>query len=182
MFLAQLLVLVEIQVRSRCQTRVVLATQTFLAQPLVPEAVQVHQEVTHMATLMATLMVTMMVMMIVATAMMTKQKHETYVVENLKNSGFKAWLNTRAAKVTAISVGAALALGSAFTAGAVLGKFVSIDEHRDGFAQKFDRDGDSKFNGQLPPRPNQAPDGDRDGFDPNDNNQAPQSTTPNKAP
>jgi hypothetical protein len=88
---------------------------------------------------------------------------------------------SRSAKITAISVGSAVALGVAFTGGVVFGKVADLDDHGPGFAEKFDRDGDHKFSGdgQRPPRPDHAPDGDRDGFGPGDQQQGPETTSPN---
>lgn len=112
---------------------------------------------------------------------MAKQNDDTYVVEEQKVSKLKTWAKSRSAKITAISVGSAVALGAAFTGGVVLGK-VTVNDHRGpGFAQDFDRDGDHKFpgDGQRPPRPDHAPDGDRDGFGPGDDQQGPETTSPN---
>ena len=76
-------------------------------------------------------------------------------------SRFRSWLSSRSAKITAISLGAAVALGLAFTGGAVAAK--SIFEHREGpsFANGFERDGDHgpEFDGKRPPKPGHGPEG-----------------------
>lgn len=91
---------------------------------------------------------------------------EPYIVEDVaKNSKFRNWFKSRGAKITAISVGAAVALGAAFTGGVVAAKSVLPDNDGPGFANGFDRDGDHRppFDGPRPPKPNHAPDGDRQG-------------------
>lgn len=112
---------------------------------------------------------------------MAKQQDDTYLVENPRVSKLKTWAKSRSAKVIAITVGSAVALGAAFTGGVVLGKVTGTDDRGPSFAEKFDRDGDHKFpgDGQRPPRPDHAPDGDRDGFGPGDQQQGPETTSPN---
>ena len=80
---------------------------------------------------------------------------QTYVVEETNQSRIRGWMGTRAAKVTAISVGSALAIGAAFTGGVVAAKTVLPQHDGPGFAEGFDRDADGpqKFDGQRPPKP-----------------------------
>lgn len=112
---------------------------------------------------------------------MAKQQDDTYVVDEPKVSKLKTWAKSRPAKITAIAAGSAVALGAAFTGGVVLGHISDSDDRGPGFAEKFDRDGDHKFpgDGQRPPRPDHSPDGDRDGFGPGNNQQDPETTSPN---
>ena len=112
---------------------------------------------------------------------MAKQQDDTYVVDEPRVSKLKTWAKSRAAVITALSVGSSLALGAAFTGGVVLGTATTSDDRGPSFAEKFDRDGDHKFpgDGQRPPRPDHAPDGDRDGFGPGDQQQGPETTSPN---
>ena len=91
---------------------------------------------------------------------------ETYIVEDgKKTSKFRGWISSRPAKITAIAVGAALALGIAFTGGALAGRELLGGHDGPGFANDFDRDGDhrSPLDGPRPPKPDHGPDGDRDG-------------------
>lgn len=115
--------------------------------------------------------------------------NDAYVVEEVKESRIRNWMGTRAAKVTAISVGSALAIGAAFTGGVVAAKTVLPHQDGPGFAEEFDRDGDHRppADGQRPPKPgHDAIDGDRDGdkggqfqVDPNQTSSpAPTTTTP----
>jgi hypothetical protein len=67
---------------------------------------------------------------------------ETYIVEEAKQSSFKAWLSSRPAKIAAITVGSAVAIGAAFTGGVVAAKTVLPQHEGPGFAVPFDRDGD----------------------------------------
>lgn len=116
---------------------------------------------------------------------MAKKNDDTYVVEEVKTSKFKGLAKSRPAKITAIALGSAVALGAAFTSGVVLGKVAGFDDRGPGFAEKFDRDGDHKFpgpDGQRPPRPDHAPDGDHDGFAPEGVPNAPQTTSPDTTP
>ena len=91
------------------------------------------------------------------------QENETYLVDAPKESRLRNWSNSKAAKITAISVGSALAIGAAFTGGVVAAKTVLPQQDGPGFAEGFDRDGDGphEFDGQRPPKPGH--DGDRDG-------------------
>ncbi len=115
--------------------------------------------------------------------------NDAYVVEEVKESRIRNWMGTRAAKVTAISVGSALAIGAAFTGGVVAAKTVLPHQDGPGFAEEFDRDGDHRppADGQRPPKPGHDDfDGDRDGdkggqfqVDPNQTSSpAPTTTTP----
>lgn len=91
---------------------------------------------------------------------------EPYIVEDAKSgSKFRNWITSRPAKITAISLGAALALGVAFTGGALAGRQIFSDHEGPGFANDFDRDGDHRppFDGAHPPKPGHGPDGDRQG-------------------
>lgn len=91
---------------------------------------------------------------------------ETYIVEDGKQtSKFRGWISSRPAKITAIAVGAALALGIAFTGGALAGRELLGGHDGPGFANDFDRDGDhrSPLDGPRPPKPDHGPDRDRDG-------------------
>lgn len=119
---------------------------------------------------------------------MTKKENlenETYVVETAKPSRIRNWMGSRSAKITAISVGSALAIGAAFTGGVVAAKTVLPQHDGPGFAEGFDRDGDGPhdFDGQRPPKPGHD---DRDGeqggsfkVDPNDTSApTPSTTTP----
>lgn len=93
-------------------------------------------------------------------------ENETYLIEEVKASKFKNWMSSKAAKVTVISVGSALAIGAAFTGGVVAAKTVLPQQEGPGFANGFDHDGDhdGQFNGQRPPKPGHDDrDGDRDG-------------------
>ena len=89
---------------------------------------------------------------------MTKKENlenETYVVEEAKQSRVRGWISSRGAKITALAVGSALALGASFTGGVVAAKTVLPNGDGPGFAERFDRDGDrpKDFDGQRPPRP-----------------------------
>ena len=104
-------------------------------------------------------------------------ENETYIVEEAKPSRLRNLMSSRATKITAISVGAALAIGAAFTGGVVAAKTVLPQHDGPGFAQGFDRDGDrpAPADGQRPPKPGH--DFDRDG-DKSGQFQAPSTTTP----
>ena len=94
-----------------------------------------------------------------------KLTNDAYVVEEVKESRLRNWMGTRAAKVTAISVGSALAIGAAFTGGVVAAKTVLPHQDGPGFAEGFDRDGDHRppADGQRPPKPGDDDGGDGDG-------------------
>lgn len=110
---------------------------------------------------------------------MAKKNDDTYVVEEVKTSKFKDWAKSRPAKITAIALGSAVALGAAFTSGVVIGKVAHFDDRGPGFAEKFDRDRDHRFPGHDGrERPDHAPDGDRDGFAPDGGPMVPQAPTP----
>ena len=68
--------------------------------------------------------------------------NDTYIVEDAKQSSFKAWISSRPAKITAITVGSAVAIGAAFTGGVVAAKTVLPQHEGPGSAVPFDRDGD----------------------------------------
>jgi hypothetical protein len=82
-------------------------------------------------------------------------ENETYLVEEPKQSRFSNWKTGRAARITAISVGSALAIGVAFTGGVVAAKTVLPHQDGPGFAGEYDRDGDHRkpFDGPRPPKP-----------------------------
>lgn len=87
---------------------------------------------------------------------------DPYIVEEVaKSSKFTAWYKSRPAKIAAISVGAAVALGAAFTGGVVAAKSVLPNSDGPGFANEFDRDGDHRppLDGTRPPKPGHGPDG-----------------------
>lgn len=83
------------------------------------------------------------------------QENETYLVEEPKQSRFSSWKSGRAAKITAVSIGSALAIGAAFTGGVVAAKTVLPHQDGPGFAGEFDRDANhgKPLNGQRPPKP-----------------------------
>lgn len=91
------------------------------------------------------------------------------------------WAKSRPARIAAIAAGSAVALGASFSGGVVFGQISHSDNRGPSFAEKFDRDGDHKFpgHGQHPPRPDHSSDGDRDGFGPGDDQQDPETTSPN---
>lgn len=96
------------------------------------------------------------------------QENQTspYIVEDVKQaSKLRSLISSRPAKITAISVGAALALGIAFTGGALAGRELIGGHEGPDFANNFDRDADhrSPFDGPRPPKPNHGPDGNREG-------------------
>lgn len=96
---------------------------------------------------------------------MAKQENnqEIYINEDEKStSKFRTWISSRPAKITAISIGGVLALGFAFTGGALAGSQLLGDHDGPGFANSFDRDGDheSKFDGDHSPRSEHGPDAD----------------------
>jgi hypothetical protein len=68
--------------------------------------------------------------------------NDTYIVEEAKQSSLKAWLSSRPAKIAAITVGSAVAIGAAFTGGVVAAKTILPQHEGPGFAVPFDRDGD----------------------------------------
>jgi hypothetical protein len=68
--------------------------------------------------------------------------NETYIIEEAKQSSLKAWLSSRPAKIAAITVGSAVAIGAAFTGGVVAAKTVLPQHEGPGFAVPFDRGGD----------------------------------------
>lgn len=122
---------------------------------------------------------------------MTKNENlsnDPYVVEEAKVSRIRNWISSRGAKITAISVGSALAIGAAFTGGVVAAKTVLPHQDGPGFAEGFDREGDHRppADGQRPPKPGHGDfDGDHDGdkngqfqIDPNQTS-SPDSTTTN---
>lgn len=82
-------------------------------------------------------------------------ENETYLVEEPKQSRFSNWKTGRAARITAISVGSAVAIGAAFTGGVVAAKTVLPNQDGPGFAGEYDRDGDHRkpFDGPRPPKP-----------------------------
>ncbi|BDS50175.1 hypothetical protein [Rhodoluna lacicola] len=87
---------------------------------------------------------------------MAKQDENTYINEDEKGpSKFRSWLSSRPAKVTAISVGAAVALGFAFTGGALVGSQLLDDHEGPGFANQFEHDKEHRapFDGPRPPKP-----------------------------
>lgn len=87
---------------------------------------------------------------------------DIYINEDAKSpSRFRSWISSRPAKITAISVGAALALGFAFTGGALAGRQLLGGHDGPGFANSFDRDGDHgpEFDGKRPPKPGHGPEG-----------------------
>jgi hypothetical protein len=89
---------------------------------------------------------------------------DTYIVESTKqDSKFKTWLNRRPVKITAIAVAGVLALGLAFTGGALAGRELDRDHQGPGFAHEFDRDHNPKFDGERPDKPGHNFDGDQDG-------------------
>lgn len=91
---------------------------------------------------------------------------QTYVVDEPKASRFSSWKSSRAAKITAISIGSAVAIGAAFTGGVVAAKTVLPHQDGPGFAGEFDRDGDQRppQDGPRQPKPgHEDRDGDRDG-------------------
>lgn len=82
-------------------------------------------------------------------------ENETYLVEEPKQSRFSSWKSGRAAKITAVSIGSALAIVAAFTGGVVAAKTVLPHQEGPGFAEEFDRDAShgKPFDGQRPPKP-----------------------------
>lgn len=90
-------------------------------------------------------------------------ENETYLVEEPKQSRFSNWKTGRAARITAISVGSALAIGAAFTGGVVAAKTVLPTQDGPGFAGEYDRDGDHRkpFDGPRPPKPGHGENEDR---------------------
>jgi hypothetical protein len=120
---------------------------------------------------------------------MTKNQtpsNDPYVKEDKKpNSKFQNWISSRPAKITAISIGAALALGVAFTGGALAGRELLGGHDGPGFAKNFDHDGDHKppFDGNRPPKAGHQFDGDQDGNFKFDGGQPPApSSTPSNTP
>lgn len=92
--------------------------------------------------------------------------NDPYIVESAKSdSKFKNWLNRRPVKITSIAVAAALALGLAFTGGALAGRELLGDHEGPGFANQFDRDHGHKpqFDGERPAKPVHEFEGDQDG-------------------
>jgi hypothetical protein len=110
---------------------------------------------------------------------------DSVVNRNSNAAKIKASLNklakARQIKIVALSVGSMVVLGAAFTGGVLLGKVTDSDDRGPSFAEKFDRDGDHNFSGEekRPPRLDHAPDGDRDGFGPGDQQQGLETNTPN---
>ena len=106
---------------------------------------------------------------------MNAKAEPTYIHEEVPN---QPWIKSKAGKLTSIIVGGVIVLGGAFGAGLVVGAEAG---HSIPGIGGFDRDGDHKFSGdgQRPPRPDHAPDGDRDGFGPGDQQQGPETTSPN---
>ncbi|MEN9955542.1 MAG: hypothetical protein RLY34_349 [Actinomycetota bacterium] len=82
-------------------------------------------------------------------------ENETYLVEEPKQSRFSGWKSGRAAKITAVSIGSALAIGAAFTGGVVAAKTVLPHQDGPGYAEEFDRDANhgNPLIGQRPPKP-----------------------------
>ena len=86
-----------------------------------------------------------------------KSNDETYIVDETKHSRFKSWSKNRVAKITAISVGSALAIGASFSAGVFAANTVLPGHDGKSFAGSFEREGhhDKPGHGER--------DGDRDG-------------------
>lgn len=105
---------------------------------------------------------------------------DPYIVEDVKQtSKLRGWISSRPAKITAIAVGSALALGTAFTGGALAGRELIGGHDGPRFAKDFDRDADhrSPLDGPRPPKPGHGPDGDRDGQFKMDGTQPPAPTS-----
>jgi hypothetical protein len=91
---------------------------------------------------------------------------DPYIVESSKQgSKFKGWFGRRPVKITAVIAAAALALGLAFTGGALAGGALLGNHDGQGFAHEFGQDREHKpqFEGQRPPKPGHEFEGDQDG-------------------
>lgn len=90
---------------------------------------------------------------------------QTYVVDEVGTSRFSKWKGSRSARITAISIGSALAMGVAFTGGVVAAKTVLPHQDGPGFAEQFDRYGDhgAPDVGPRSPKPGHDDRDDRDG-------------------
>jgi hypothetical protein len=116
----------------------------------------------------------------------SNSENETYIVEEIKQSKLRDWLSSRGAKITAISVGSALAIGTAFTGGVIAAKSVLPHHDGPGFAEGFDRDGDHRESKPDHDERGEAHEGYRDGdkggefqIDPNQTSvPSPTTTTP----
>jgi hypothetical protein len=83
-----------------------------------------------------------------------------YLTDEAKTGGRFSWIKSKPAKIAAVSVGGALALGAVFAGGVAAGQ-ISSHDNQSSFGEKFDGDrpdGDGfGKHGQF------SPDGDRDG-------------------
>lgn len=105
---------------------------------------------------------------------------ETYIVDETKRSRFENWSKSRVVKITAISVGSALAIGASFSAGVFAANTVLPNHEGKSFAGSFERDGDHDKRGHGDR--DRDRDGDHEGQFQIDPNQppapAPTTTTP----
>ncbi len=83
-----------------------------------------------------------------------------YLTDEAKTGGRFSWIKSKPAKIAAVSVGGALALGAVFAGGVAAGQ-ISSHDNQSSFGEKFD--GDRPNGDGFGKRGQFGPDGDSDG-------------------